>query len=80
MDKFKPDFNKHCYFQDPRYPIGICYDYNHQNDGTGYCRRYKTELNIEIMVDDRPDGVGHFKGQRHKFPVKCVECEYVEGE
>lgn len=76
MNKFKPDMGRHCYFQDPRYPVAICYDYKTTGSEGGYCRRYKKDLKVDVMVDERPDGVGHFQGQRHNFPVKCEECEW----
>jgi len=47
MDKYQPDMKRHCYFNDPRYPVAICYDYKHIDNGDGFCHRYKQDLKIE---------------------------------
>jgi len=71
MDKYTPNMEKHCYFNDPRYPCAICYDFKHPH----YCHRFKKDLNIEKIVDEREDGIGHFKGQVHRFPLKLNRCK-----
>jgi hypothetical protein len=77
MNKFEPDLKKHCYFKDEKYPINICHDYEHKiTPIPGFCKRYNKPLKTEFKIDERPDGIGHFYGQVHRFPLKLECCEF----
>ncbi|OPY29485.1 MAG: hypothetical protein A4E27_00169 [Methanobacterium sp. PtaU1.Bin242] len=82
MDKYKVDMKRHCYFEDERYPISICDDYifDPELPRNSWCKRYNKEIKTEFVVDERHDGVGHFYGQVHKFPLKLDCCEYKEND
>ena len=74
MNEIRPNYQKHCYYQckdNPRVH-GICVHVGYHK-----CTKFNEELEDEIIIDNREDGLGHFKGQKHRFPIRLPQCKEV---